>query len=118
MGEARRRRIHVPQQAGVRQLGLQRRLQEALDLVEADAAQGDQPADDLGQAETLGDGQPEPLGIHAAAATTDPAPSGDRPRSEEHTSELQSLMRNSYAVFCLKKKKKNNEQKLNHTTRN
>src|SRR3546814_7156451 len=26
-----------------------------------------------------------------------------RPRSEEHTSELQSLMRNSYAVFCLKK---------------
>src|SRR3546814_4697087 len=29
-----------------------------------------------------------------------------RPRSEEHTSELQSLMRISYAVFCLKKKKK------------
>src|SRR3546814_4367001 len=42
-------------------------------------------------------------------------PAGDRrnrsaraqgPRSEEHTSELQSLMRISYAVFCLKKKKK------------
>src|SRR3546814_2749107 len=34
---------------------------------------------------------------------------GRRPiggRSEEHTSELQSLMRTSYAVFCLKKKKK------------
>src|SRR3546814_3653142 len=30
------------------------------------------------------------------------------PRSEEHTSELQSLMRISYAVFCLKKKKHNN----------
>src|SRR3546814_5206145 len=30
-------------------------------------------------------------------------------RSEEHTSELQSLMRNSYAVFCLKKKKKTNQ---------
>src|SRR3546814_9712560 len=29
----------------------------------------------------------------------------DHRRSEEHTSELQSLMRNSYAVFCLKKKK-------------
>src|SRR3546814_6729849 len=29
-------------------------------------------------------------------------------RSEEHTSELQSLMRISYAVFCLKKKKKHN----------
>src|SRR3546814_1560850 len=33
-------------------------------------------------------------------------------RSEEHTSELQSLMRNSYAVFCLKKKK------LPHSTEN
>src|SRR3546814_10633476 len=33
----------------------------------------------------------------------------DGDRSEEHTSELQSLMRNSYAVFCLKKKKKNNQ---------
>src|SRR3546814_6302258 len=30
-------------------------------------------------------------------------------RSEEHTSELQSLMRNSYAVFCLKKKKKQSQ---------
>src|SRR3546814_5598802 len=33
------------------------------------------------------------------------AEDGDRERSEEHTSELQSLMRISYAVFCLKKKK-------------
>src|SRR3546814_6326427 len=32
-------------------------------------------------------------------------------RSEEHTSELQSLMRISYAVFCLKKKTKRKEQK-------
>src|SRR3546814_7549202 len=32
-------------------------------------------------------------------------------RSEEHTSELQSLMRISYAVFCLKKKTTNNNQK-------
>src|SRR3546814_9264560 len=32
-------------------------------------------------------------------------------RSEEHTSELQSLMRISYAVFCLKKKKKINKTK-------
>src|SRR3546814_20696034 len=32
---------------------------------------------------------------------------GTNGRSEEHTSELQSLMRISYAVFCLKKKKKN-----------
>src|SRR3546814_9426485 len=35
--------------------------------------------------------------------------SADVERSEEHTSELQSLMRISYAVFCLKKKKKNTE---------
>src|SRR3546814_8949185 len=34
-----------------------------------------------------------------------------RGRSEEHTSELQSLMRISYAVFCLKKKKKNTNKK-------
>src|SRR3546814_4374455 len=32
------------------------------------------------------------------------------PRSEEHTSELQSLMRISYAVFCLKKKKENTQK--------
>src|SRR3546814_5004298 len=31
-------------------------------------------------------------------------------RSEEHTSELQSLMRISYAVFCMKKKKKNKKE--------
>src|SRR3546814_5045455 len=37
-------------------------------------------------------------------------------RSEEHTSELQSLMRISYAVFCLKKKKKNKKTHyINHT---
>src|SRR3546814_9497078 len=36
---------------------------------------------------------------------------GKSNRSEEHTSELQSLMRTSYAVFCLKKKKKNNTTK-------
>src|SRR3546814_5408229 len=36
------------------------------------------------------------------------------PRSEEHTSELQSLMRISYAVFCLKKK--NKTQKHTHIT--
>src|SRR3546814_2878396 len=37
-------------------------------------------------------------------------------RSEEHTSELQSLMRISYAVFCLKKKKNTNKI-LKQTTR-
>src|SRR3546814_6327218 len=36
-------------------------------------------------------------------------------RSEEHTSELQSLMRISYAVFCLKKQKKPTRQKITPT---
>src|SRR3546814_7094254 len=39
---------------------------------------------------------------------------GRRHRSEEHTSELQSLMRISYAVFCLKKKKNMSTTKSNH----
>src|SRR3546814_2152709 len=38
-------------------------------------------------------------------------------RSEEHTSELQSLMRISYAVFCLKKKKKLKMTQEHHTLR-
>src|SRR3546814_6533520 len=37
-------------------------------------------------------------------------PAADARRSEEHTSELQSLMRISYAVFCLKKKKKHHQK--------
>src|SRR3546814_10481548 len=46
------------------------------------------------------------LGRIAAKAVTD--------RSEEHTSELQSLMRISYAVFCLKKKIQTNKQQLHY----
>src|SRR3546814_6601913 len=46
--------------------------------------------------------------LHRLSAT------GPRTRSEEHTSELQSLMRISYAVFCLKKK---NKQKTTKYTR-
>src|SRR3546814_6632644 len=38
------------------------------------------------------------------------APTAPPARSEEHTSELQSLMRSSYAVFCLKKKKQKNNK--------
>src|SRR3546814_9502167 len=40
------------------------------------------------------------------------AATGRSTRSEEHTSELQSLMRISYAVFCLKKKKQNKTIKI------
>src|SRR3546814_6384854 len=53
---------------------------------------------------------PEPQPEIAEAPTPEPALVPEpAPRSEEHTSELQSLMRISYAVFCLKKK--------THTTR-
>src|SRR3546814_2335322 len=41
----------------------------------------------------------------------------DRSRSEEHTSELQSLMRISYAVFCLKKKNKSKKQQYTDVRR-
>src|SRR3546814_1218253 len=65
--------------------------------------------------------------VHGVSAgETDPCRGQDiDPRSEEHTSELQSLMRISYAVFCLKKKKKqtddkntNNEPNTNNNTTN
>src|SRR3546814_9899129 len=39
-------------------------------------------------------------------------------RSEEHTSELQSLMRISYAVFCLKKKQKNSDHSTHTENKN
>src|SRR3546814_7330663 len=48
-------------------------------------------------------------GVKDAAST-----SGCCGRSEEHTSELQSLMRISYAVFCLKKKNKNTHTPQQH----
>src|SRR3546814_6900010 len=41
----------------------------------------------------------------------------DAPRSEEHTSELQSLTRISYAVFCLKKKTTKKAKDTNKTTK-
>src|SRR3546814_20500895 len=64
---------------------------------------------DLGRRESRGRRFPRTSGFMRAAA----ARSGDTGRSEEHTSELQSLMRLSYAVFCLKKKKNTNNQQQN-----
>src|SRR3546814_5720504 len=45
----------------------------------------------------------KPRSFRVSSTVIDPGPQGRR-RPEEHTSELQSLMRISYAVFCLKKK--------------
>src|SRR3546814_1082252 len=53
-------------------------------------------------------GRTQRAGHYAASPGAGQVRRGRGPRSEEHTSELQSLMRNSYAVFCLQKK--------NHTT--
>src|SRR3546814_6441750 len=57
----------------------------------------------VGLRAAIGDGY-----FEALFATTDVPESADR--SEEHTSELQSLMRISYAVFCLKKNKNNHNK--------
>src|SRR3546814_8531684 len=64
----------------------------------------------VGRAERSGDGGNAPetggtrFGLVPKPALIFPIPGS--PRSDEHTSELQSLMRISYAVFCLKQKKK------------
>src|SRR3546814_2491874 len=50
--------------------------------------------------------------VPTASSWRRPRPHSGRSRSEEHTSELQSLMRISYAVFCLKKKKTQYEIKI------
>src|SRR3546814_4802217 len=68
---------------------------------EGDLLQGRPPHIEAALAVAEADVEDDSAGGHPAR--------GDRPRrpmrSEEHTSELQSLMRISYAVFCLKKKK-------------
>src|SRR3546814_4806254 len=53
---------------------------------------------------TAADDELVALLVGVARAPLGLTPRRHRVRSEEHTSELQSLMRNSYAVFCLKKK--------------
>src|SRR3546814_1804314 len=56
------------------------------------------------------------LGLDGLRAMVPPAFADAAHRSEEHTSELQSLMRISYAVFCLKKKKKQYNNIRTHTS--
>src|SRR3546814_4228919 len=53
------------------------------------------------------------VAVNDVTMTIGPGVTGLLGRSEEHTSELQSLMRISYAVFCLKKKNKNTIDKHN-----
>src|SRR3546814_4635392 len=65
---------------------------------------------DIGQSD-CGGGK---SGLYRRAAAA--SAGGWRTRSEEHTSELQSLMRISYAVFCLKKQRNNNITTTQHFT--
>src|SRR3546814_9258826 len=69
-------------------------------------------------AKRMGRAKPSAIMVVAEKAKQLKAEAGDIvARSEEHTSELQSLMRISYAVFCLKKKKHNkNTQKTQNIT--
>src|SRR3546814_3995794 len=70
-----------------------------------------QPGHGVGQRHRSPTGLPE-LGKLAGAAEFAKATAQVEGRSEEHTSELQSLMRISYAVFCLKKNNKKNTTEL------
>src|SRR3546814_8627630 len=72
---------------------------------------GDVAVLERGQDEPQGRGGQRLLGLHGIFQGV--AKTGTQhgwSRSEEHTSELQSLMRISYAVFCLKKKKRINSE--------
>src|SRR3546814_4913131 len=68
-----------------------------------DDARGEREADGIPAPGTLWMSR---AGADLLGARVGDAVSIGQSRSEEHTSELQSLMRNSYAVFCLKKKQK------------
>src|SRR3546814_5157980 len=74
-------------------------IEKRADDIDQRAARLDQRASDLEQVRLKRRQPVEPLGGEAPARFRVAAP-----RSEEHTSELQSLMRISYAVFCLNKK--------------
>src|SRR3546814_2433181 len=66
---------------------------------------GDHPAPDLHGPHLAAIADIERPASRASSCLAGAAPDDRHRRSEEHTSELQSLMRISYAVFCLKKKK-------------
>src|SRR3546814_6670685 len=62
------------------------------------------------------DQQGDPGPVSAGLDLQDDGRHGGAGRSEEHTSELQSLMRIAYAVFCLKKKKRKTQNTTKHNT--
>src|SRR3546814_6786579 len=81
----------------------------AVESAEESRAAAEDIAAAAGNGEALHRSEEEPratAAVPAGEARERPVDQGISERSEEHTSELQSLMRISYAVFCLKKKKK------------
>src|SRR3546814_5205027 len=66
--------------------------------------------EDHRRADLGGNGEALRVALQRRHVVHDGGTRGHRLRSEEHTSELQSLMRISYAVFCLKKKKKQTKE--------
>src|SRR3546814_7278695 len=83
----------------------------------AGRASGQRAGRDLASVPHACVGRDRPAGLHQRRCPARHRAVAARARSEEHTSELQSLMRISYAVFCLKKKKNtpisNNNKKNN-----
>src|SRR3546814_7537149 len=77
---------------------------------------GRQPAGDPGGDRGVHPSGPRPpgAGLRDGEGGIRSGPDGRGVRSEEHTSELQSLMRISYAVFCLKKKTKPKQNTIHH----
>src|SRR3546814_2551990 len=92
---------------GAWQLGLLQILDRAALCIEPVAVARDELAlREVAIDETAGVDRRRAIGITAALVAI---AAEDEHRSEEHTSELQSLMRISYAVFCLKKKTNKNK---------
>src|SRR3546814_5295510 len=89
--------------------GVQRR---AVERLSGDADGAMQRPGECSDDRLLGDGRPVDALRQAGRARY----GVHRPRSEEHTSELQSLMRISYAVFCLKQKNNHTQEKTNSTS--
>src|SRR3546814_3948495 len=89
---------------------------EALGQLAAGAADGDEMGGGEPGGDT-GDQSRDPAAVNVTKLLGPVRFAQEGDRSEEHTSELQSLMRISYAVFCLKKKKKhryNQQTKTNN----
>src|SRR3546814_943303 len=88
---------------------------EGADAV-SDGEAAEEERGDRRPGEPIGPIEDRPLAMPAGVDVEAEVARQDCPRSEEHTSELQSLMRISYAVFCLKTKTlKSMKQNIQHT---